>query len=45
MVLRVLMFETRCEPGATMSGFWKASYQVGPRELNQATSSSPRPFV
>src|SRR6185436_5490635 len=37
--------ETRCDPGATMSGFWKPSYHVGPRELYQAISSSLREGV
>ena len=41
-VLGTLRSETSFEPGATRSGFWKPSNHVGPRELYQATVSSPR---
>src|SRR5262249_43122327 len=44
-VLDVGTSDTRCEPGATRSGFWKASYHVGPRELYHVTTSSSRVTV
>ncbi len=36
------MSDTRCTPGATTSGFARASNHVGPRELNAATLSPSR---
>ena len=36
------MSDTRCTPGATTSGLARASNQVGPRELNPATTSPSR---
>src|SRR5690348_12088003 len=45
IVLDVGTSDTRCDPGATRSGFWNPSYHDGPRELYHATTSSLRVTV